>query len=155
MEQLKQKIEQEKIEQKEKERIEKERLEKENKEQELKVLQEKENEKDNKNIQINNQTGKELKSLNQSIPKDRELYLDIPLKTKKDKILIPSPEDLSRFRLDALYLNNYYRKYHQVGPMELTDILNNFAQRNAEILAAKDKTSFSSDEDRRKFCGVI
>ena len=57
----------------------------------MKVLQEKENEKENKNIQINNQTGKELKSLNQSIPKDRELYLDIPLK-KKDKILIPSLE---------------------------------------------------------------
>ena len=106
---------------------------KEKKEQELKVLQEKENEKENINEQINNQTGKELKSLNQSIPKDRELYLDIPLKTKKDKILIPSPEDLSRFRLDALYLNNYYRKYHQVGPMELTDILNNFAQRNAKF----------------------
>ena len=66
-------------------------MEKEKKEQELKVLQEKENEKENKNIQINNQTGKELKSLNQSIPKDRELYLDIPLK-KKDKILIPSLE---------------------------------------------------------------
>ena len=66
-------------------------MEKEKKEHELKVLQEKENEKENKNIQINNQTGKELKSLNQSIPKDRELYLDIPLK-KKDKILIPSLE---------------------------------------------------------------
>ena len=131
-------MEQEKIEQQEKERIEKERLEKERmekekKEQELKVLQEKENEKENKNIQINNQTGKELKSLNQSIPKDRELYLDIPLKTKKDKILIPSPENLSRFRLDALKRHNYYRKYHQVGPMELTDILNNFAQRNAKF----------------------
>ena len=37
--------------------------------------------------------------------------------------------------------------------MELTDILNNFAQRNAEIFATKDKSSFSSDEDRRKFCG--
>ena len=37
--------------------------------------------------------------------------------------------------------------------MELNDILNNFAQRNGEILATKDKASFSSDEDRRKFCG--
>ena len=108
-------------------------MEKEKKEHELKVLQEKENEKENKNIQINNQIGKELKSLNQSIPKDRELYFDISLKTKKDKILIPSPEDLPRFRLDALNRHNYYRKYHQVGPMELTDILNNFAQRNAKF----------------------
>ena len=142
----KEKLEKEKL---EKERIEKEQKEKEQKEQELKALQEKEK----ANIPLNNQTGNEVKSLNNSIPKDRELYLDIPLKTKKNKILIPSLEDLARFRLDTLKRHNYYRKYHQVGPMELTDTLNNFAQKHAETLATRDKAGFSSDEDRIEFCG--
>jgi len=150
-------IERERIERIERERIEKERIEKERiekeelgKEQELKGQQKKDQE---NNITIDDQTEIEEKSKNNSIPKYRGLYLDIPLKTKKDKILIPSPENLSRFRLDALKRHNYYRKYHQVGPMELTDTLNDFAQKHAKTLAINDKIDFSSDEDRYEFCG--
>ena len=37
--------------------------------------------------------------------------------------------------------------------MELTDTLNDFAQKHVEPLAINDKASLSSDEDRYKFCG--
>ena len=102
---------------------------------------------------IDEQTGDEVKSKNKTIPRDRGHYLEIPLKTKKNKVLIPTQKDLDRFRRDALKRHNYYRKYHCVDQMELTNVLNTFAQNFAETLALKDKAEFSSEREREEFCG--
>ena len=87
------------------------------------------------------------------MPKDDGLYLDIPLNTKKNKIFVPNKTDLERFQKDGLKRHNYYRKYHQSGPMELTQKLNDYAQKYAETLATKDTLEHSSDAALDKIYG--
>jgi len=60
---------------------------------------------------------------------------------------------LSRFQRDGLKRHNYYRKYHQVGPLELTEKLNDYAQKYAETLAEKNTMQHSSTSDREKIYG--
>ena len=90
-----------------------------------------------KEIINDEKTGKELKSFNSKFPPDKCHYLSIVLKAAKDTVFIPTQENLHRFRRDGLKRHNYYRKYHQVGPLILTKKLNDFAQNYAEILEKK------------------
>ena len=149
------KKEQERLEQEKKEQ---ERLEQEKKAQELKEQQEKEQKEKEQKPQDDTttgdeQSGNEVKSHNSSIPEDNGHYLDISLKNKKNNVFVPTDADLQRFQRDGLKRHNYYRKYHQVGPMELTKKLNDFAQKYAETLAAKNKMQHSSDKERDKLYG--
>ena len=66
---------------------------------------------------------------------------------------IPEKADLERFQRDALKRHNYYRKYHQSVPMELTQKLNDYAQQYAETLAEKDEMQHSTKEEREKIYG--
>ena len=75
------------------------------------------------------------------------------LNVKKNKVFVPSNADLERFQRDGLKRHNYYRKYHQSVPMELTQKLNDYAQKYAETLAAKDQMQHSSSADRDKLYG--
>ena len=75
------------------------------------------------------------------------------LSKKKNNVFVPTDADLQRFQRDGLKRHNYYRKYHQVGPMELTKKLNDYAQKYAETLAAKNKMQHSSDKERDKLYG--
>ena len=109
-----------------KEKEEKERKEKELKEQQEKAQKEKE-EKEKIPENEDEKTGNKIESHNKSMPDDDGHYLDISLNTKKNKVFIPTNEDLERFRRDGLKRHNYYRKYHQAGPMELTKELNDYA----------------------------
>ena len=129
------------------EREKKEREEREKKEQEEKEKAKKESIKDDE------QSGEEVESHNSTIPSDPGHYLDIGLNVQKNKVFVPSKEDLERFQRDGLKRHNYYRKYHQSVPMELTQKLNDYAQKYAETLAAKDQMQHSSSADRDKLYG--
>ena len=89
-------------------------------------------------------TGSENESHNSEMPADPGHYLSVPINTKKNNVFIPTKEDLSRFQRDGLKRHNYYRKYHQVGPLELTEKLNDYAQKYAETLAEKNTMQHSS-----------
>ena len=127
-----------------KEKEEKERLEKEKKEKE----EDKPNSKD-----TDEQSGNEERSHNSTIPSDPGKYLDIHLSIKKNNIYVPDKNSLERFQRDGLKRHNYYRKYHQAGPMELTQKLNEYAQKYAETLAAKDIMQHSTHDAREKIYG--
>ena len=150
-EQKKKELEKEEQEKREKERIEQEQEEQERKEQEekdqkkmeLEKIEQEKNELDLKEILNDEKTGKKLKSHNNKIPADTGNYLGIILKTQKNNIFVPTQEDLERFRRDGLKRHNYYRKYHQVGPLILTKKLNDYAQYYAEKLAKQDKAEHS------------
>ena len=137
-----------------KEKEEKERKEKELKEQQEKAQKEKE-EKEKTPENEDEKTGNKIESHNKTMPDDDGHYLDISLNTKKNKVFIPTNEDLERFRRDGLKRHNYYRKYHQAGPMELTKELNDYAQKYAEELASqpKDVMKHSSHEALEKIYG--
>jgi uncharacterized protein YkwD len=117
----------------------------------------KEEEENNKKIEEltkdDESSGSEVKSHNSKIPSDPGHYLEVPLGVKKDKVFVPNQSDLERFQRDGLKRHNYYRKYHQSGPMELTKVLNDYAQKYAETLAAKNTMQHSSDKDRKKLYG--
>ena len=98
-------------------------------------------------------SGSRVKSHNSKIPSDPGLYLDIHLRVKKNTVFVPNRTDLERFQRDALKRHNYYRKYHQSGPMVLTEELNDYAQKYAETLAAKNKMQHSPDEEREEIYG--
>ena len=134
----------------EKERKEKEKKEKEAKEKEK---EEKQREATNQLLKEDDKTGESVKSHNSTIPDDTGKYLDIHLNESKDNVCIPTKEDLSRFQRDGLKRHNYYRKYHQVGPLELTEKLNDYAQKYAETLAEKNTMQHSSTSDREKIYG--
>ena len=132
-----------------KEREEKIRKEEEKKEKEQKELDKIEHEKkelDKKEILNDEKSGKTKKSFNSKFPADPGHYLGIYLKTKKNKVFVPTPEDLERFRRDGLKRHNYYRQYHQVGPLFLTKKLNDYAQYYAETLAEKNIMQHSSEQ---------
>ena len=143
----KEKEEKEKKEQEEKEKKEKEEKEKKEKEEKEKK------EKEGKDINPDEQTGAEEESHNSTIPSDPGHYLKISLKTKKNNVFIPNKTDLERFQRDGLKRHNYYRKYHQSGPMELTQKLNDYAQKYAETLAAK-KCSILHMSKEKKYMGI-
>ena len=153
----KQKEENERLEreQREKEAKEREQREREQREKEERAKKEKELEEQNKNNSTNadEQSGNEVGSHNSTIPADTGRYLNIPLNTKKNNVFIPNKTDLERFQRDALKRHNYYRKYHQAGPMELTQKLNDFAQKYAETLAAKNTMQHSTHDVREKIYG--
>ena len=115
------------------------------------------NEENNKKIEEltkdDESSGSEVKSHNSKIPSDPGHYLEVPLGVKKDKVFVPNQSDLERFQRDGLKRHNYYRKYHQSGPMVLTKVLNDYAQKYAETLAAKNTMQHSSDKDRKKLYG--
>ena len=143
----------EKEEQTRKEKEEQERKEKEEKERKEKEEKEKEEKDKNESTTKDEETGNEVESHNDKIPSDPGHYLAVPLGVKKNKIFVPSKSDLERFQRDGLKRHNYYRKYHKSGPMELTQKLNDFAQKYAETLAAKNTMQHSSDKDREKLYG--
>ena len=99
------------------------------------------------------QSGSEVRSHNKTIPEDPGHYLEIPVNVKKGKVFVPEKTDLERFQRDALKRHNYYRKYHQSVPMELTQKLNDYAQQYAETLAEKDEMQHSAKEEREKIYG--
>jgi uncharacterized protein YkwD len=99
------------------------------------------------------QSGSEVRSHNKTIPEDPGHYLEIPVNVKKGKVFVPEKADLERFQRDALKRHNYYRKYHQSVPMELTQKLNDYAQQYAETLAEKDEMQHSTKEEREKIYG--
>ena len=99
------------------------------------------------------QSGSEVRSHNKTIPEDPGHYLEIPVNVKKGKVFVPEKADLERFQRDALKRHNYYRKYHQSVPMELTQKLNDYAQQYAETLAEKDEMQHSAKEEREKIYG--
>ena len=103
-----------------------------------------------KEIINDEKNGKALKSFNSKFPPDKCYYLSIVLKAAKDTVFIPRQENLHRFRPDGLKRHNYYRKYHQAGPLILTKKLNDFAQNYDEILAKKNMMMHSPEEDRDK-----
>ena len=143
-------------EQKEKERLEQEQKEKERLEQEQKEkerLEQEQKEKEKNKTNPDEETGEEEESHNNTIPPDPGHYLGISLKNKKNKVFVPTKEDLERFQRDGLKRHNYYRKYHQVGPLELTQKLNEYAQKYAETLAAKNKMQHSTHDAREKIYG--
>ena len=144
LKELKEKEEKERLEKELKEKEEKERLEKEKKEKE----EDKPNSKD-----TDEQSGNEERSHNSTIPSDPGKYLDIHLSIKKNNIYVPDKNSLERFQRDGLKRHNYYRKYHQAGPMELTQKLNEYAQKYAETLAAKDIMQHSTHDAREKIYG--
>ena len=131
--------EEEEKERKRREKEERERKERELKEKELPEYDEK--------------YGNVIKSHNSTIPGDSGHYLSIPINTQKNRVFIPTKSDLARFLRDGLKRHNYYRKYHQAGPMVLTEPLNNFAQKYAETLAARGNMEHSKDSDRDKIYG--
>ena len=131
--------EEEEKERKRREKEERERKERELKEKELPEYDEK--------------YGNVIKSHNSTIPGDSGHYLSIPLNTQKNRVFIPTKSDLARFLRDGLKRHNYYRKYHQAGPLVLTEPLNNFAQKYAETLAARGNMEHSKDSDRDKIYG--
>ena len=141
LKELKEKEEKERLEKELKEKEEKERLEKEKKEKE----EDKPNSKD-----TDEQSGNEERSHNSTIPSDPGKYLDIHLSIKKNNIYVPDKNSLERFQRDGLKRHNYYRKYHQAGPMELTQKLNEYAQKYAETLAAKDIMQHSTHDARKR-----
>ena len=148
--------EKERLEQKEKERLEQEQKEKERQEQEQKEkerLEQEQKEKEKNKTNPDEETGEEEESHNNTIPPDPGHYLGISLKNKKNKVFVPTKEDLERFQRDGLKRHNYYRKYHQVGPLELTQKLNEYAQKYAETLAAKNKMQHSTHDAREKIYG--
>jgi len=151
----KEKEEKERKEKEQKEKEEKEKQEKEQKEKEEKEKQEKEKkeQEEKKDVNPDEQTGEEEESHNKQIPSDPGHYLKIPLSTKKKGVFVPNKNDLERFQRDGLKRHNYYRKYHQSGPMELTKKLNDYAQSYAETLASKDVMQHSSDKQRDKIYG--
>ena len=158
----KEKEEREKKEKEEREKKEKEERElKEKEERELKEKEErekKEKEEREKNpmaklFEEDEKTGSENESHNSEMPADPGHYLSVPINTKKNNVFIPTKEDLSRFQRDGLKRHNYYRKYHQVGPLELTEKLNDYAQKYAETLAEKNTLQHSSKSDREKIYG--
>ena len=117
-------------------------------------IKKKENEKNKKEAIIDDeQSGSEVRSHNKTIPEDPGHYLEIPVNIKKGKVFIPEKADLERFQRDALKRHNYYRKYHQSVPMELTQKLNDYAQQYAETLAEKDEMQHSTKEAREKIYG--
>ena len=143
-------------EQKEKERLEQEQKEKERQEQEQKEkerLEQEQKEKEKNKTNPDEETGEEEESHNNTIPPDPGHYLGISLKNKKNRVFVPTKEDLERFQRDGLKRHNYYRKYHQSGPMELTQKLNEFAQKYAETLAAKNTMQHSTHDAREKIYG--
>ena len=143
-------------EQKEKERLEQEQKEKERQEQEQKEkerLEQEQKEKEKNKTNPDEETGEEEESHNNTIPPDPGHYLGISLKNKKNRVFVPTKEDLERFQRDGLKRHNYYRKYHQVGPLELTQKLNEYAQKYAETLAAKNKMQHSTHDAREKIYG--
>ena len=127
------------------------------KEEEIKEQEEikkKENEQNKKEAIIDDeQSGSEVRSHNKTIPEDPGHYLEIPVNVKKGKVFVPEKTDLERFQRDALKRHNYYRKYHQSVPMELTQELNDYAQQYAETLAEKDQMEHSTKEAREKIYG--
>ena len=143
----------EKEEQARKEKEEQERKEKEEKERKEKEEKEKEEKDKNESTTKDEETGNEVESHNDKIPSDPGHYLAVPLGVKKNKIFVPSKSDLERFQRDGLKRHNYYRKYHKSGPMELTQKLNDFAQKYAETLAAKNTMQHSTHEQREKIYG--
>ena len=152
----KEKEEKERLEKEQKEKEEKERIEREKKEKEEKERLEKEKkekEEKEKSTNVDEDTGNEEESHNSNIPSDPGKYLEINLTVKKNKISVPNAKDLERFRRDGLKRHNYYRKYHQAGPMELTQKLNDFAQKYAETLATKDTMQHSTHKEREKIYG--
>jgi len=98
-------------------------------------------------------TGSTKKGINKEIPADPGHYLSIPIKIKKNGVFIPTKAALARFQRDGCKRHNYYRKYHQVGPLYLTAKLNDFAQNYAETLASKNVRQHSADDMREKIYG--
>ena len=124
----------------------KEKEKKEQEQKELDIIEQQKKEIDEKEILNDENSGKKIKSFNSKLPADPGHYLGIYLKTKKNKVFVPTPEDLERFRRDALKRHNYYRQYHQVGPLFLTKKLNDYAQYYAETLAEKNIMQHSSEK---------
>ena len=107
--------------------------------------------KDNPNFNQLEETGSMVNSHNNNIPGDTEKYLNIKFNNKKNGVFIPTPNDLERFRKDGLKRHNYYRKYHQSGPLELTKKLNDYAQNYAEHLARMIKWNILQKIKKMKY----
>ena len=153
MEKARMEKEKEEQERKEKERLEKEqeakeREEKERKEKKLKEQKKEEDIDEKTGITITNYMAKEL-------PEDPGHYLEFTLQTKKKTIFIPTQANLERFRRDVLKRHNYYRQFHQVGPLALTKKLNDFAQNCAENMAKKNEMKGYSFDEMKKLLGDL
>ena len=109
--------------------------------------------KDNPNFNQLEETGSMVNSHNNNIPGDTEKYLNIKFNNKKNGVFIPTPNDLERFRKDGLKRHNYYWKYHQSGPLELTKKLNDYAQNYAEHLASINQMEHSPKDKRNEIYG--
>ena len=73
--------------------------------------------------------------------------------TKKKSVFVPTQEDLERFGRDGLKRHKYYRKYHQVGPLILTNKLNEYAQYCSETSEAKNIMKHCSEAATDKIYG--
>ena len=151
----KERIEKEKLEQ---ERLEQERLEKEQKDKEREEIekQEKKLKEQKKEEDIDEKTGTQMNYYRKvSFPVDPGHYIEFTLQTKKNNIFIPTQNNLERFRRDVLKRHNYFRQYHQVGPLVLTKKLNDFAQNWAEKMAKKNEMKGCSFEEMEKVLGGV
>ena len=109
-----------------------------------------------KNDKINEEdekNGSLIEVNNCILPADKGHYLNIQINHLKNTVFIPNETDLERLQRDILKKHNYYRKYHQSGPLKLTKKLNYYAQQYAENLAAKDTMQHSSDAALEKIHG--